>query len=387
MLYWRDPVTGKRRLESSGTQDEEAAWRKAGVRQDELNSGRYVASSKLTWAAFRERYEAEKLAALAPHTVETARGSLAQLERVLNPGRLAVLTAAALSRFQADLRKEGARDTTIAKTLRHVKAALRWAEKQGLLRKAPAIEMPRANGHNLAKSRPVTTEEYERLLLAVPKVRPHDAPAWTRFVEGLWLSGLRLGEAVALSWDVEAGFRVDFQGGRPVLVIQADAQKSRKNEVCPIAPDFGAWLLAVPEAERVGKVFPLPINGHDAGVVVGRIGKKAGVLVGTIEKAAKVDGKLTRKTVKLFAGAHSLRRSFAVRWSKRVPAAVLRRLMRHSSVVTTLAYYAVLDAADLSADLWAKWGGETGKNPPAYNTPYNNRPAAAGGMAEAIDAT
>ncbi len=87
-LCWRDPVTGKRRLQSSKTRDEDKAIGAAAVLQDELNSGRYCAPSKVTWADFRQKYESEKLAALAPHTAETARGALAHLERVLDPGRL-----------------------------------------------------------------------------------------------------------------------------------------------------------------------------------------------------------------------------------------------------------------------------------------------------------
>jgi site-specific recombinase XerC len=231
-LCWRDPVTGKRRLQSSGTLDEKKAIGKAAVLQDELNSGRFVSPSRITWEDFCQKYEAEKLTALAPHTAETARGALAHVARVLNPGRLAAISPTVLSRFQADLRKEGMKETTIAKVLRHLKAALRWGEKQGLLRKAPAIEMPKGpKGQSLAKSRPIAGEEAERLLLAVPKVRPDDAPAWVRFINGLWLSGLRLGEAAGLSWDLEAGFRVDFHRGRPVLVIRGGSQKSRKDEV------------------------------------------------------------------------------------------------------------------------------------------------------------
>ena len=60
----------------------------------------------------------------------------------------------------------------------------------------------RAKGAKLAKARPVTAEEFERMLLKVPAVVGDEAAeSWHRFLTGLWLSGLRLGEAMTLSWD------------------------------------------------------------------------------------------------------------------------------------------------------------------------------------------
>ena len=66
--------------------------------------------------------------------------------------------------------------------------------------------VPRPKGQTLMKGRPITAEEFDRMLAAVPKVRPQEARARTRFLTGLWLSGLRLSEACALSWDEDAPF-------------------------------------------------------------------------------------------------------------------------------------------------------------------------------------
>ena len=151
-----------------------------------------------------------------------------------------------MSRFQAEARKEGMKATTLARHLRHIKAGLRWGERQGLMVKAPAIEMPKLpKGQSLAKHRPVTAEEFDRLLLAVPKVRPHDAPAWERLLRGLWLSGLRLGEAVALDWN-DGPFVLDTTGKHPTFRIEAEGQKSRRSEVVPLTPDFAEWILPRP---------------------------------------------------------------------------------------------------------------------------------------------
>jgi integrase len=100
-------------------------------------------------------------------------------------------------------------------------------------------------------------------------------------------------------------------------------------------------LEATPEAERHGRVFPIPLTVDKAGRKVSAIGTKAGVIV----------DEATRKP----ATAHDYRRAFGTRWSKRVMPAVLRRLMRHKDIDTTLKYYVDQDAEDIAADLWAAY--------------------------------
>jgi integrase len=72
------------------------------------------------------------------------------------------------------------------------------------------------------------------------------------------------------------------------------------------------------------------------------------------------------KTVRKFASAHDLRRAFGQRWSGRVMPTVLRELMRHASIATTMAYY-VGDNAEATADvLWNAAGTISGTTPSAH---------------------
>ena len=171
MMVYKDPITGKKVAKTSGANDRRAAERAAAVWQDELNTGRYQAPSRLTWAEFRERYETEKLAALAPRTRQTAAQALDYLERIVNPDRLVKLTAATMSRLQAGLRKPrdttrpAMKDTTIARHLRHIRAALSWAVSMGMLPKVPEMHPPKlAKGQALMRGRPITAEEFDRML-------------------------------------------------------------------------------------------------------------------------------------------------------------------------------------------------------------------------------
>jgi integrase len=377
VLSWTDPASELRKTRSAKTKDWRTAERLAGELEKELAAG-LVSPSKTTWGAFVERYTDEKLATLAPKTRETALASLRHVKRVLRIEFLAKLTADTMSKFQAACRNEGMKATTLAHHLRHIKAACRWAVKLGLMATAPAIEMPTRGKGSQARSRAITTEEYERALLAIPKARPQDAAQWERYVTGLWLSGLRRSEALDLTWDQDGVFCVHLGEKRPVFIIRAEGQKSGRAETCPMAPDFGAWLLAVPEAERTGKVFHLidtrtnqPLSEHRVGRIVEGIGRKAGVKVGTRTKKGK-DGGTT--TVPVFAGCHSYRRGFGSKWARRVVPSVLKRLMRHASIATTEAYYVNLDASDVGDELWEKFGSLPAAGNPGVATVLQQTP-------------
>ncbi|HBO44379.1 MAG TPA: hypothetical protein DD670_10690 [Planctomycetaceae bacterium] len=381
VLRYTDPITGKRVARSAGTSDPTEAAKEAGKWEDELRSGRYQAPSKLTWAEFRERVEAEKLAAMPKGSQEQYCGALSSFERLVGPDRMTKVTPRLMSRYQAEARQEGIKETTLHKHLRHLKACFRWAERQGLIAKAPHIEMPKLGGGYLGKHRAISGEEFDRLLLALPKVRKHDAPQWERLLRGLWLSGLRLGEALLLTWD-DGPFVLDTDGKHPAFRIQGIGQKSRKSELCPCTPDFAAWILgATPEADRQGKVFPIvgpnrniPARG-EVGRVIGAVGRKAGIIVGETEKVTKdKQGRLVRTPTKLFCTAHDLRRSFCTRWAKKVMPPVLQRLARHSSVTTTLTFYACMSADDVAADLWANHPATEDGRLASGNTVGNTRP-------------
>lgn len=151
------------------------------------------------------------------------------------------------------------------------------------------------------------------------------------------------------------------EGQRPVVRFRASGQKARHDEIWPCPPEFAAMLEAVPEAERTGFVFKLPkgrgagqATVDKAGRIIGKIGEKAGIITGDTDKD--------------YATAHAYRRSFGTRWSKRVMPAVLKRLMRHADIGTTMRYYVDQDAATIADDLWQKFGnGNTSGN----KTPEN----------------
>jgi integrase len=59
-----------------------------------------------------------------------------------------------------------------------------------------------------------------------------------------------------------------------------------------------------------------------------------------------------RVTLNKYASTHDLRRSFGTRWSRRVMPAVLKDVMRHSDISTTMKYYVRGNAQVTAAELW-----------------------------------
>lgn len=366
-MYYDDPLTGKREQRSTKQTSRTKALKAAGKWEDELNSGRYCPNSRITWEAFRDLYEKQKLAGMSRKTHSAFSTAANHLEEIIAPKHLASITPMVLSRFQAELRdkrrvvKSDEPDkpdivllpmslASVAAHLRHLKAALGWAVEKRLLPKVPDIDMPKkAKGQAMMRGRPITAEEFDRMIAILPKVRKHDTEVWKRYLNGLWLSGLRLEESTIVSWDQDAPFCIDLSGKFPRFRIYAEAHKGNRDVFLPMTPDFAAFILQTPEADRHGRVFSLlsldtgkPMSAGRVGKILSRIGRKAGVVVD--------------KSKDQYATAHDLRRSFGTRWSKKVAPAILRNLMRHSSITTTMAYYVELEADDIAAGLWKDQG-------------------------------
>ena len=378
-MRYRDPLTGKQIERSTEKERRKDAEKAAAVWEAELREGRYKPPSKTLWSEFRQRYEDEVVVGLADRTFEKVSSTFNLIEEFVSPEKLAQLTAERISRFQAELRKRGRSENTIKSHLAHLLSALRWAKRVGLLVEVPEVQMPRrARLGKQMKGRPVTGEEFERILDKVPegliaagrdrarkpekptrrknKPKPLRVPSadvvesWRHLLRGLWWSGLRLAEAMELYWDRDDKLCVDLSGRYPMMRIPAELEKGHKDRLLPIAPEFAEFLLATSQSERAGPVFhPLPmranasrLTAHRVSVVISAIGKAAGVKVQTDPCSDHVK----------YASAHDLRRSFGERWATRVMPQVLKELMRHESIETTMRYYVGVNAQRTADAVW-----------------------------------
>lgn len=185
----------------------------------------------------------------------------------------------------------------------------------------------------------LTATEFRRLLEHVDEIVGKEAaPSWRHFIDGLWLSGLRIGESLELFWDDDSKLRVVYVDGDTLLRIPADLEKGHKDRLLALAPDFVAFLERTPPEERVGRVFKLKaLKVHGERLTTDRVTR----IVSAIGKAA---GIVVDNAKMKYASAHDLRRSFGERWALLLTPVVLKELMRHESIQTTMRYYVGEDA-------------------------------------------
>jgi integrase len=373
-MRYRDPTTGKVVAKSTGKTTKKEAERIAAAWENDLRSGKHKSASKITWKEFRDRYESEVLSSLKDSTALKVSGVFNALEELIGIDKLAKLDANQLSRLQSKLRDEKKlAESTIKGHLAHLKAALNWAKTVNLISEVPAITMPkRAKSGKMMKGRPITAEEFERMLAKVSEVIDTAGIAkdeanqgekdtevvarWKWYLRGLYFSGLRISESLNFYWDRHDKLTVDLSGKFPMLLIPAELEKGNKDRLMPLAPEFAEMLLSVPEDERTGPIFKL--GRRESGNTLQRVWVSN--LVSAIGKAAnvKVNTDIRTKAVK-FASAHDLRRSFGVRWSARMMPNDLMEMMRHESIETTMKYYVGRNADTVAEKMYEAFHHKT----------------------------
>lgn len=353
---WTDPVTGKRITRSARTANRREAERKAMTLETQLSRDLTFGAGSESWDAFQDVYESQHLESLSQKAMLKSVSVLSAFGESMQPCKPSAVSTAMLTEYAAKMRTAGRSEATIASHLTTIRAALSWARHQGFITAVPPIPRTQRNmTGRKARGRPLTIPEFVRMLRAAgTPFGEQTASAWRHMLTGLWLSGLRISEAIRLTWDDPESTRVDLSGPQPLLRVVASQDKGNRDRVLPLTPDFARWLSRTAVEKRTGFVFnPIGKRGdrlrHDHPIIraIGAIGKAAGVVVDA-------------RTGK-YASAHDLRRTFGTRWAKRVTTHVLMMLMRHESIETTNSYYVDITAGSIAADLMSKFG-ERGLN-------------------------
>jgi len=341
VLRWTDPATGRRHEKSTKTHRKTEAYQQALVLAGRLASGHRT--GKTWWIDFCGEYERlveAKRTGRAREPWITTRG---WIDRIGAPRYLEDVTTAWATRWQEALRQAGLSVNTVAGYSARLKAALRWAADQELIPRAPRIKI---TTEETPRSRGITPEEFERILAVVPDRRPGDTAAWQRLLRGQWESGFRIGELVALSWDLDAPVHLDATGCYPVAMVAARSTKSRHRTARPITPEFWAVCCETPPEARRGPVFPVGLGLNWIGKMLTAFGRLAGVV--------------TNPETGKHATSHDTRRAFTGRMDSKLTMPELQKWMGHADIRTTLAYYHTADAQTLAEKLWAKSGRASG---------------------------
>jgi len=373
--------TGKEMRVSTGTTDRREAEKKRRELEARIVLGQPViqvqkanqSNPDMSWQDFREQYRTLQLATLRTKSQIDAENRLDIAERILKPKTLADLASTnAIQTLQekllngaSSLRNKPRSKHTVRGYVTAVLAALNWAYQQGWIEKPVKFRKLKVAKSRRMKGRPLTLEEFQKMLGAVSQVVGEDgAKSWEYLLQGLWESALRLGELLRLSWDLPNSIQPRWsEGSCPTLEIPADLQKNDKDESIPLLPGFEKLLQETPVEQRTGWVFcPSYVRGFTfaasrrptvawVGKIVSKIGQVAGVCVAAANDRTGYPQK--------FASAHDLRRSCAQRLLKAdVPPLTIARVMRHESWETTQKYYAPGDVQNDAQVLRDRLGGD-----------------------------
>lgn len=311
-----------------------------------------------TWDALRAKYETERGPFIGKFS--QVKSAFNRFEEICDPSTLAAITPGMYSRFEAGLRLKGLAEASILTYMKAIRTIINWAVELELLDRAPRMKLPRQARVKIMKGRPITGEEFDRLLAAATgKDADHRDRSTVPLLRGLYLSGLRLEEALRLWWDREDMIHVDnLDGRRPVLHIPAGSlQKNGKETYSPLTPDFVAFLRETPSQERQGAVFNVLGIKCDKATGQRKVNRSpdyVGRIISGLGERAKILVDRDRATGDIkWASAHDLRRSFGDRWSQRVMPVTLKEMMRHAAIETTMKYY-VGRSAEMTADvIWS----------------------------------
>jgi integrase len=235
VVVFRDP-NGRQCKRSTRTLAE-ARELKASLTAD-VKRGEYRAVSRVTFADYAgewaKSYTGRTARGIRPNTLADYRDALRR-DAVPFFGRmhLAAIEPRDIRRFATDLAARGLAPSSVRKTVAPVRALLATAFEDGLIRTNPAAGLRIAQRFEVegeSRAKALTEDELRSFLAEVPD-------EWRLFLEFLAHTGLRIGEAIALTWA-----DIDF-GGRRVHVRRRlsrgafDAPKSRYGRrVVPLAP-------------------------------------------------------------------------------------------------------------------------------------------------------
>ncbi|MCO8124756.1 site-specific integrase [Stieleria sp. TO1_6] len=309
VLKFYCPIRGTRVRKNCGTRDRREARRILRECQQRLLDGSYVASGGAitaehevdtkpaptqasfpqsirtesdrgpTWEECYQKYRSYKSLRVRKKSFEHSASRLGVAERIFL-GYMAdhgiegevmvqdVMTLDMLEYLQERLlegdesRYDHRSPNTVNSSMGAVMAFVRFCAKRDWIVKVPDLDSLSVD--DVMKGRPITGEELDRMIEAIPRVvGKNEAPSWQFALRVLWYSGFRVGDLMDFHWEDERHIRPVWSsrsGVHPTITVPS-SQKNGKLQEIPMLPELEAFLLEVPKAKRAGWIVnPLAIT-------------------------------------------------------------------------------------------------------------------------------
>ncbi len=340
---WIDP-DGKRKSKKIGSKS--MAEKFARKIEGQLASGTYQNDNRKKWADFRAEYDKKILPRLATKTQEAVKTTLAHFERICKPVIVARVTSAMIDDFITTRQGEPGRKpkstvspATVNHDLRHLKAALRVAQRWGYLPKVPEFSKVKEEQRI---GRVMTTDHLKAIFdachVATMPAGLHCPPAdwWQALLVFAITTGWRIDEIRSLRRD-----DLDLKTGQ-ILTRAADNKGGRDDTdfLPPAVVDAIKGIVGFTPF-----VFDWPHDDRTLWIEFQRIQKAAGIKLACPD----IDRHECTEACHYY-GFHALRRGYATLNVERMSAPELQKKMRHKSFTTTLRYIGLADKMKAAAD-------------------------------------
>ncbi|MDE2342110.1 MAG: site-specific integrase [Betaproteobacteria bacterium] len=251
------------------------------------------------WEAYRAEYDGRSIAESMRHTGKSVLPWFGHFR----PDQITVDDCRA---YIADRRADGRHDGTIWTQLGHLRNALSWAHKRGLIARAPYIERP---SQPAPKDRYLTHAEIDRLLAA------DCAPHIRLSIILMLTTAARVGALLELTWD-----GVDLERGH--IVLRTEFTGPRKGRATPPINDLARAALTT---AREAALSPYVIEWGGRQVKSIKRGFAAACTAANLDDVSP----------------HTLRHTAAVHMAAAgVPMARISQYLGHSNTQTTERVYA-----------------------------------------------
>ncbi len=327
-IQWIDVITGKRRTESCGN-DKSYARQLASERRQAIMTGVYREIKPIAYSEFVTEHLAQIKGQLSKATYAEHRLALGVFGRICSPKNLTVIDFAMLEDFRKALIEDGKSDATVNKTLRTLQSILSRAVQRGYIKKNP-FEGNRKALWIREPEKTVNTasqQDFELLLEHCPDDK------WRAVCIIAYYAGLRREEILHLEW-------TDIDYDSQVLYVRnkdGHSTKSRKIRTIPMAPQIASALRKIPRLNiQTDYIFR---TRNETRLIYNFTRTFHGILSRASLVTEQGKAKFT---------FHDLRRTCATNLLKSgTPPKVVQRILGHSSLLTTMIYYAAVGDEDM----------------------------------------
>lgn len=227
----------------------------------ELGDGKRL-SIEMPWTEFVEEFIRAHSPRKPRTTIMAYRMCLNAFTKTANPKNLGAVDVAMLEDFANARLDDKIAAATVNKDLRHLRAALRWAERREYISKSPNFKGVFVREEE-RKPVIIPVEDFLAMVAALrdPEIVLQRRPAdwWRIFLYASYYLGLRRGELLGLTWA-----RVSLEAGEVHVV--ATTSKGRKERVVPLAAEMVMLLAEWRDSQHPirlnGEVLPWPYDSY-----------------------------------------------------------------------------------------------------------------------------